>query len=185
MSIKFTPDAAIFTRACPGPGVGVGRSAYFRFSTPPGCSKNTACMAVILECNSAMQIPLPDRLDRLTRWLEMRNDRPLLGFSLGSYYPLRRYPNGVRRLKEGVITPDDVIVGDYLEDTERLYQLHGEAGGDFVFTAAPFLGLPWVEAPPGCTVIADHQTGSTRSLPPPSFSGVPAFSDSNSWVARM
>ena len=132
-----------------------------------------------------MQIPLPDRLDRLTRWLEMRNDRPLLGFSLGSYYPLRRYPNGVRRLKEGVITPDDVIVGDYLEDTERLYQLHGEAGGDFVFTAAPFLGLPWVEASLGCTVIADHQTGSTRSLPPPSFSGVPAFSDSNPWVARM
>lgn len=132
-----------------------------------------------------MQIPLPDRLERLARWLERKNDRPLLGFSLGSYYPLRRYPNGVRRLKQGPITPDDVIVADYLEDTERLYELHEQAGGDFVFTAAPFLGMPWIEASLGCSVVADHQTGSTRSLPPAAFHRVPAFSEANPWVAKM
>ncbi len=135
-----------------------------------------------------MPIPLSERLDRLTRWLERKNDRPLLGFTLGSYYPLKRYPAGVRRLPHGLVTPEDIHVEDYLEDTERLFRLHEEAGGDMVFAAAPFLGMPWLEASLGCAVFADHQTGSTRSLPPADFASnprVPPFSEHNPWVARM
>lgn len=135
-----------------------------------------------------MTIPLMTRLERMRQWLSMTNDRPLLGFTLGSYYPLHRYPAGVRRLPEGLVTPDDVFVEDYLEDTERLYRLHEEAGGDLVFAAAPFLGLPWVEASLGCGVVADHKTGSTRSVPPSSFAQrpcVPKFSADNPWVAKM
>jgi hypothetical protein len=135
-----------------------------------------------------MKLPIGDRLERLTRWLERKNDRPLLGFTLGSYYPLRRYPAGLRRLPEGPVRPEDVFVEDYLEDTERLYRLHEDAGGDFVFSAAPFLGLPWVEASLGCDVIADHKTGSTRSFPPALFSDiprVPEFTKDNPWVSKM
>jgi hypothetical protein len=135
-----------------------------------------------------MTIPISDRLDLLTRWLEMKNAKPLLGFTLGSYYPLHRYPAGVRRLPEGHVRPDDVFVEDYLADTERLFQMHEEAGGNLVFCAAPFLGVPWLEASLGCGVVADHQTGSTRSIPPPAFAANPhvaAFSESNPWVAKM
>lgn len=124
----------------------------------------------------------------MAHWLARRNDRPLVGFTLGSYYPLHRYPAGVRRLPEGVVRPEDVFVDDYLEDTDRLYRLHEEAGGDLVFAAAPFLGLPWVEASLGCGVVADHRTGSTRSTPPPHFArrpSVPKFSEDNPWVAKM
>jgi hypothetical protein len=135
-----------------------------------------------------MQIGLGERLERMKAWLERKNDRPLLGFTLGSYYPLHRYPAGVRRLPEGVVIPEDIFVEDYLEDTERLYQMHEEAGGDLVFAAAPFLGMPWVEASLGCGVVADHGTGSTRSTPPAGFAEkpvVPRFSEDSPWVAKM
>jgi hypothetical protein len=132
--------------------------------------------------------PLSDRLERLAAWIERKNARPLLGFTLGSYYPLRRYPHGVRRLPEGLVQPENIVVDDYLEDTERLFRLHEEAGGDMVFSAAPFLGLPWLEASLGCAVVADHSTGSTRSLPPAGFASnprVPEFDATQPWVAKM
>lgn len=131
-----------------------------------------------------MLIPLPERLDRLAKWLRRENDRPLLGFSLGSYYPLHRYPHGAAKLPEGPVRPEDVAVADYLDDTDRLFDLHGRAGGDLVFSASPFLGLPWVEASLGCGVVADHTTGSTRSTPPVSIA-VPRFSGDNPWVHKM
>ena len=133
-----------------------------------------------------MQRPVQSRLDRMAQWFRRTNDRPLLGFTLGSYYPLHRYGSGVRRLPYGLVRPEDVFVEDYLEDTERLYQMHEQAGGDFLFCAAPFLGLPWLEASLGCGVVADHTTGSTRSLPPASFDPeIPVFSENNPWVAKM
>lgn len=135
-----------------------------------------------------MRIPLDLRLERLTAWLERANDRPLIGFSLGSYYPLERYSRGVKSLRNGPVRPDDIVVGGYLEDSDRLYELHEQAGGDFIFSAAPFFGIPWVEAALGCGVVADHQAGSTRSVPPASFAEhpvIPQFSEKNPWVAKM
>jgi hypothetical protein len=128
--------------------------------------------------------PLPERLDRLTSWWRRANDRALVGFSLGSYYPLHRYPRGAAKLPEGLVRPEDVVVADYLDDTDRLYELHERAGGDLVFSAAPFLGLPWMEASLGCGVVADHTTGSTRSTPP-ADPAVPPFSSDNPWVRKM
>ena len=135
-----------------------------------------------------MPIPLDERLQRMAAWLRRENDRPLIGFTLGSYYPLRRYPQAAARLPEGPVTPADICVEDYLADTEHLYSLHEAAGGDMLFSAAPFLGLPWLEASLGCGVIADHSTGSTRSTPPPGFAAcrrVPDFDPSNPWVRKL
>jgi hypothetical protein len=101
---------------------------------------------------------------------------------------LHRYPEGVRDIPDGLIQPRDIVVSKFLDDTDRLYELHEQAGGDFVWSAAPFVGMPWVEAALGCGVVADHQTGSTRSVPPPSFAArpvVPEFTESNPWVAKM
>jgi len=135
-----------------------------------------------------MKFPLQERLGLLGDWFERRNRRPLVGFSLGSYYPLRRYANGVRRIPSGAVSPDDVVVEDYLDDSDLLYELHEEAGGDMIWSAAPFMGIPWVEAALGCGVLADYQAGSTRSVPPAGFAlhrVVPEFSDTNPWVAKM
>ncbi|MFH0921764.1 MAG: hypothetical protein V1913_15555 [Fibrobacterota bacterium] len=135
-----------------------------------------------------MNIPLSQRLERLTAWFHRENDRPLLGFYLGPQYPLHLFQGCHRNLPDGVIKPENVVVADYLDDYERLYQCYENTGGDLVWANTPFFGLPWVEAALGCTVIADHQTGSTRSEPPAEFAEhpvVPEFSADNPWVKKM
>jgi len=127
-------------------------------------------------------------MDRLAQWIERRNERPLVGFTLGSYYPLHRYAMGARRIPDGPVEPEDVHVADYLDETDELFAMHEAAGGDLVWSAAPFWGMPWVEASLGCGVIADHAVGSTRTTPPPGFAQnpvVPEFSESNPWVAKL
>lgn len=98
-------------------------------------------------------------------------------------------PNGGYRFDaQGPVRPENVVVADYLDDTGWLFREHEVAGGDFVFAAAPFPGLPWVEASLGCGVEADHTSGSTRSTPPPGFAlnpVVPQFSADNPWVTKM
>lgn len=135
-----------------------------------------------------MRIPLDERLDRLSKWLRRANDRALVGFTLGSYYPLHRYPRGVADIPSGPVRPEDIVVAKFLDDSDHLHEMHEQAGGDFVWSAAPFVGMPWVEAALGCGVVADHQTGSTRSTPPADFArnpAIPEFSESNPWVAKM
>ncbi|MHB0913033.1 MAG: uroporphyrinogen decarboxylase/cobalamine-independent methonine synthase family protein [Armatimonadota bacterium] len=135
-----------------------------------------------------MRIPLPERLERLTKWFNRDNDRPLLGFYLGSQYPLHRYPGGAKSLPNGIIRPEDVVAEDYLEDSERLYKLYKDTGGDLIWSAAPFFGIPWVEASLGCTVVADRQVGSIRVETSSEFAEnpvVPKFSPDNPWVAKM
>ena len=135
-----------------------------------------------------MQIPLSQRIDRLTRWLQRQNERPLVGFTLGSYYPLHRYRRGARRIPNGAVDPEDIQVDDYLDETDELFQNHAAAGGDLIWSAAPFWGLPWVEASLGCGVVADHAVGSTRAMPPLGFTEntvVPEFSETNPWVSKM
>jgi hypothetical protein len=134
-----------------------------------------------------MRIPLAERLDRMTKWLERANDRPLVGWYLGSYYPLERYPIGASRLPQGALSVHDLSVDNFLDDTERLFREHEEAGGDMVWSAAPFFGIPWVEAALGCGVMVDHAQGCTRAVPPEGFAGnpaVPEFSEDNPWVAK-
>src|ERR1035438_341943 len=89
-----------------------------------------------------MQIPLSQRIDRLTRWLQRQNERPLVGFTLGSYYPLHRYRNGVRRIPNGAVHPEDIHVEAYLDETDDLFEMHAAAGGDLIWSAAPFWSLP-------------------------------------------
>ena len=74
------------------------------------------------------------------------------------------------------------------EETEELFKLHEAAGGDFVWSAAPFWGVPWVEASLGCGVLADHTVGSMRAAPPSAFARnptVPEFSETDCWVAKL
>ena len=76
-----------------------------------------------------MKIPLSERLERLARWFERQNDRALLGFIMDSQYPLHRY-RGARGLPNGQIQPEDIVVADYLGDSDRLYELHENAGAE-------------------------------------------------------
>ena len=135
-----------------------------------------------------MRFTLQERLSRLDAWFHGCNTNPLIGFYVGTYFPLHRYPHGSRRIHAGPVAAGDIVVGDFLDESDRLYELHESAGGELIWSAAPFFGLPWVEAALGCGVVADPENGCTRSVPPPGFAAspvVPSFSESDEWVSKM
>lgn len=56
-----------------------------------------------------------------------------------------------------IITPDMLVVDDFMDDYERMYQESEKIGQDGFFTAEPYTSMPWMEAMLGCEVIAgDH-----------------------------
>jgi len=76
----------------------------------------------------------------------------------------------------------------FLGEYERWYEIYEQGGGELIWSASPFWGIPWVEASLGCRVIANHAIGSTHTEPPEGFSEhsrIPEFSPANPWVEKM
>lgn len=136
---------------------------------------------------NAFKKPIEARVELFTQYYRRENTRPLLGFFKGSEYPLHRY-DAAKSLPEGrPLTPDDFPVEAYLEDCERLFAEHEACGGDFIWSATPFWGIPWLEAALGCEIVADHATGSIHSEKPAGFSGpdsIPKFDEHSPWIAK-
>jgi hypothetical protein len=110
--------------------------------------------------------PIAQRIQRQRRFYRMDNSEgPILGFFLAPYFPLRRY-RGAATIPSGAYGPDDLVVSSFLPDYERLHGLYRELEGDCIWTASAFWGVPWVEVAAGCVAVADHETGSSRTLPP-------------------
>jgi len=128
-----------------------------------------------------------ERIEGFRRFFAMANDQgPLVGFFLDTYYPLRRY-HTEGFLPHGPLRAEDVAVEAFLPEYERLFRIHEECAGDFLWGGAAFWGLPWVEALAGCRVVADQQTGSSRSLAPEDFRGVKdllVFDPDNPWARK-
>ena len=86
-------------------------------------------------------------------WHRERTDRPLVGFTIGSYFPVHRFDAARDHLQEnGLILPETMPVDTYLEDYERLYGLSLAADQDLFWVAEPFPGIPWMEAILGCEI---------------------------------
>jgi len=116
-----------------------------------------------------------------------RNARPLFGFFRGSEYPLPRYPFS-RSLPEGrPLAPEDFDVEAFVADSARLFDDHEACGGDFIYSASAYWGIPWLEALLGCPIFANHATGSIYAEPPPGFApaALPPFSPDNPWSRLM
>ena len=134
-----------------------------------------------------MTIPLNERIERLKKWYSRENERPLVGFFYDSQYPLHRY-HCENKLPAGKICPEDIRVEDFLDESDRLYQAYEVIGGDLIWSAAPFWGIPWLEASLGCKVFANHNTGSTYTVSNENFSHncvLPKFSETNQSVAKL
>ena len=109
------------------------------------------------------KLSVEQRVQGFKRFFDMSNSEgPLLGFFRETYYPLKRYRTE-NFLPGGELTPASIDVRAFLPEYERLFQIHEETEGDFLWAAAAFWGIPWMEALVGCPVIADHTTGSSRS----------------------
>ncbi len=130
---------------------------------------------------------IDERVRQFQRFYERGNERPLLGFFLGSEYPLHRY-DAARALPDGrPLAPEDVPVEPYLDDCDRLFGAHEACSGDFIWSACAFWGIPWLEAALGCPIRADHTTGSAYAEPPPDFDGpdsIPEFDADAPWNAK-
>lgn len=133
------------------------------------------------------KLSIEERVDGFKRFFAMTNtEGPLVGFFRDTYYPLKRYRTE-SFLPEGEILPEDLEVDLFIPEYERLFQLHDETAGDFLWSAAAFWGIPWMEALTGCGVVADHTTGSSRSQVPTDFQGaedVPVFDRDDPWVRK-
>ncbi len=110
-----------------------------------------------------MFFSIEQRVNNFKLYYQKKNTRPLLGFFGGSEYPLHRYKAPASLTQSRPLEPRDFIVEDYLADTDRLFDEHEKLGGDFMFAADAFWGIPWLEAILGCELIASHKTGSIHA----------------------
>lgn len=116
------------------------------------------------------------------------NKRPLLGFFLGSEYPVTRYPSMSRLPEHRPLKPEDFPVEEFLSDSENLFRGHEECGGDFIWSGSAYWGIPWLEASLGCTIHVNPSTGSIYSEAPVYPDGqmrVRPFDPGHPWVALM
>jgi hypothetical protein len=137
--------------------------------------------------NSAPHFCIEDRVEHFRRFYQHTNERPLLGFFVGSDYPLRRYRASDFLPTNRPLRPDDFEVAPYLDDCDRLFDLHEACGGDFIWSASAFWGIPWLEVALGCPIFADHSTGSIHAKPPAQFAGpasIPNFDANSPWMRK-
>lgn len=133
------------------------------------------------------QRPIADRVALFKAFHRRENTRPLFGFFKGSEYSLFRYPFS-RSLPEGrPLQPEDFDIAAFVDDSERLFLEHEACGGDFIYSASAFWGVPWLEAALGCPLFANAGTGSVFARPPPGFSPTAprAFSRDCAWMRLM
>ena len=104
-------------------------------------------------------------------WRHEAMDRPLFGINLG-FFVQQRFPRVLAHMPQGIIGPDDIPVDLFLDDCDDLYESHREMG-DYPFVAAPFVGIPWLEAIAGCPIIAS----------PANLWAEPCANDLSAWQA--
>lgn len=112
-----------------------------------------------------MYFGIEQRIRNFKQYYLKANTRPLLGFFIESEYPLYRYKGSASLPENRSLLPSDFMVEEYLADNDRLFGRHEQCGGDFIFAADAFWGIPWLEAMLGCELWANHHTGSIHAEP--------------------
>ncbi len=105
------------------------------------------------------------RLDRLRRFWNMEEtDRPVVSFSLGSYFFAQRFEAARPLLEHNMeILPEMIDPKDFLPDYERQYQESLETGQDAFWVAEPFAALPWMEGMLGCKIYGAKESFWVKS----------------------
>jgi hypothetical protein len=132
--------------------------------------------------------PIEERVGLFRQFYARKNERPLLGFFHGSEYPIHRYQAAAAIPVGRALVPEDFPVEPYLDDCDRLFEVHEQCGGDFIWSASVFWGIPWVEAALGCPIVlSSYESGSIHAEKPAEFTGaesLPEFAIDNPWVVK-
>ena len=138
--------------------------------------------------NNSWKKSIEERVAQFKSFYARENERHLLGFFLGNEYPVHRYPAARSIPEKIVLSPDHFNIEAYLNDYDFLFEEHEKCGGDFIWSASIFWGIPWVEAALGCPVIlSSYASGSIHAEPFPGFKGpsnILEFSMDNPWVKK-
>jgi hypothetical protein len=110
----------------------------------------------------------PGKIDRYRAfWQRAPVDRPLVGFSFKSWFPLREY--GASAVWEGQehLTPDMVDPEAFLDDQERLLREGETLDDDILRGASPSQAVPWLAGMLGARlrILPGSILGETRHLP--------------------
>lgn len=135
-----------------------------------------------------MKFTIEQRVELFKKYYQKQNPRPLFGFFCTSEYPLQRYKSAAKLPEGKELTPEDFDPADYAKDSHELFDIHEQCGGDFIWSASAFWGIPWVEAALGCPIYADHSTGSAYAKKPayePKAKNIPAFDPNAPWLKKM
>ena len=139
--------------------------------------------------NNKWKKSIEERVELFKSFYSKENKRPLLGFFLGSEYPVHRYQAAKAIPENASLTPGHFDIGLYLDDFDNLFEKHEVCGGDFIWSASAYWGIPWVEAALGCPIILNsYASGSIHAEALPGFKGaddVPKFSMDNPWVIKV
>ncbi|MBI2843824.1 MAG: hypothetical protein HYX78_10530 [Armatimonadetes bacterium] len=80
------------------------------------------------------------------------SERPIVGFWVGSNFPLRCYYGSKSLLNQEYIVAAGVTAEPFLDDYDRMVREGESIGDDIIRVAEPFWGIPWMEAILGCPI---------------------------------
>lgn len=110
-------------------------------------------------------IPIVDRVAAFRSFYRRDNRYPLLGFFLGSEYPIPRYPHTATLPSDRPVSPQDFDPSVHARAERLLFDAHEQCGGYFIHAGSAFWGIPWLEALMGCAIRANHGTGALYAEP--------------------
>jgi hypothetical protein len=126
---------------------------------------------------------MDERVEQFKLFHDRKNERPLFGFFIESEYPVFRYPFAKKLPMEQPLKPGDFNIDEFVADTLSLFAKHEECGGDFIYSASAFWGIPWLEAMLGCPIYSDKNTGALYAEKPHKVNL--KFSPDNEWSILM
>lgn len=131
-----------------------------------------------------MHFTISERIELFKKYYKKENDTPLLGFFVGSEFPLKRYASVMNLPQNTPLKPSDFDPKVFAKDCRKLFLLNEEFGGDFIWSASAFWGIPWIEALIGFNIFANHNTGSLYVELPhdKKITSIPKFDENNQWV---
>ena len=98
-------------------------------------------------------------------WAAEKGNKPLVIVRIGDLFLSRRFEAMLPLLERGhEITPEQIVVEDFLPDYERMYLEANSVNQDGFFAAEPCTGLPWMEAIFGARVVGESVSVITRPV---------------------
>lgn len=122
-----------------------------------------------------------------TFWNREPQRHPLAAFRVvPDFFFSRHFRAAEKLLVPGKrITPDLLVVEDFLPDYESMFQTSEEVGQDAFWTAEPFTGIPWMEAILGCDIYAAEESfiSKPRMKSLDEMDGI-AFNPDSPWLKK-